>query len=164
MSGPSFTCGDCRGACCLCPPQLHKETEVSQALELGATVVATQREGKYYCCIVKENDRCPFLINHQCSVYETRFTVCGGFRCKALGLPLDEVESMDNGDKLLHVMYPAKYSVSHRQHAINPDFIARHGIKVHNQLEVLKLMSATNMSTIDGLLKPLSMSEKGESS
>jgi len=87
----TFGCSSCSSFCCITPPMLNGEVELSKAIALGADVVATKldpQDEAYYVSVAKDaRGVCPFLLEEGgCSIYEERFDVCKRFVCKATGM------------------------------------------------------------------------------
>lgn len=81
----NFSCNDCVGMCCACPPSILSEDEIIFAIASGVRVIAIDRGGVYAICVAKDGPTCPYLDNTgKCSIYDNRFDACRAFECSAL--------------------------------------------------------------------------------
>ena len=80
-----FSCNDCTGMCCACPPAMHSEDEIIFAIDSGKRVIAMDFGGRYSVSVAKDGQACPYLDDAgKCSIYDNRFFVCKSFECNAL--------------------------------------------------------------------------------
>ena len=80
-----FSCDDCVGMCCACPPAMSSEDEILFAVSSGKRLIAMEIGDGYSVSVAKDGSACPYLNNDgKCSIYNNRFNICKTFECKAL--------------------------------------------------------------------------------
>ena len=81
----NFSCDDCVGMCCACPPALLSEDEIIFAISSGVRVIALNIGVSFAVSVAKDGSACPYLDNAgKCSIYDNRFDACRAFEWVAL--------------------------------------------------------------------------------
>ena len=136
----SFSCDRCTGVCCTTPPVLT----VEEAKNMGKEkVIGLNVNGLYYLMLKPIEKVCPFLVDAQCSIYESRFDFCKNYHCTALDTPLKVLANVGDSNKYNKLLGSKKAIIS----ASNVDITLAQMQKIATIITVDEWIVMTNTST-----------------
>ena len=142
----NFSCNDCVGMCCACPPAMSSEDEILFAIDSSKRVIAMDHGDRYSVSVAKDGQACPYLNEEgKCSIYNDRFAVCKSFECKALDEGKEDLVRghgyMDMIKKLTEHRYSIPGAVFFSEGIIN-----KHNIEVVDVDEWVQLVNGVDAS------------------
>ena len=145
-----LTCEICKGICCYNPPQIADENEYKTAKKYVKEYIRAFKlnNNDYALLLIKNNNnKCPFLENGKCKIYNERFNACKVYRCRDYEKDVKEyslnefIENLENTKE--------KVNTSFKIFKVDKSFLEKENIEIININEIMEQVYFTDVSLLE---------------